>query len=192
MTHVQDQVGRHRHPVSHHPQTRIYNPSETNGRKATRNCQNDGSCDWRGPRSAPRFTHLREVTQVSSMSAKLPIWSGMTNMGARGGRLSCTCVLPLAACSPPKKCSSRPFVFLFYLIVRRAGFPTHPIMQPAAQTSVAIGGKGSVCRALPNEQNWPLQRPRSKQVQSSGPITPTVSPLRPRFVCGVDQKSRAA
>lgn len=102
MTHVQGQVRRHRHPVSHHPQTRIYNPRETNGRKATRNCQNDSSCDWRGPRSAPRFTHLREVTQVSSMPAKLPIWSGMTNMGARGGRLSCTCVLPLAARSPQK------------------------------------------------------------------------------------------
>lgn len=49
---------------------------------------------------------------------------------------------PLGSLFPPKKCSSRPFVFLFYLIVRRAGFPTRPIMQPAAQTSVAIGGRG--------------------------------------------------
>lgn len=49
---------------------------------------------------------------------------------------------PLGSPFPPKSAHLGRLSFLFYLIVRRAGFPTRPIMQPVAQTSVAIGGRG--------------------------------------------------
>lgn len=91
---------------------------------------------------------------------------------------------PLGSLFPPQKVLISAVCFSSYLLVRRAGFLARPIMHPQRQRPWPLAGAGL------SAANLVVATPRSKQVHSSGHITPTVSPS-PRFMCGVDQKSRA-